>query len=128
MAQLYGAADLYLHPSDLETFGLPLVEAMACGTPVAHPDSCPNRCEVCGDAAWRMPTVRIRAYPEKWELRKLTDESLAGAVRHFKSLRETDPDALEEWRRRGIEHAARYDWKRTAAGIDRVLNHWLKLD
>jgi glycosyltransferase involved in cell wall biosynthesis len=34
MPMLYGAADVYLHTSEYEGFGLPILEAMACGTPV----------------------------------------------------------------------------------------------
>ena len=47
---LYAAADALVFPSTHETFGLPPLEAMACGTPVAasNASSVP---EVCGDAA-----------------------------------------------------------------------------
>jgi len=34
MPKLYSAADVYLHPSEYEGFGLPVLEAIACGTPV----------------------------------------------------------------------------------------------
>jgi glycosyltransferase involved in cell wall biosynthesis len=34
LARLYGAMDLYLHAAEWEGFGLPVVEAMACGVPV----------------------------------------------------------------------------------------------
>jgi glycosyltransferase involved in cell wall biosynthesis len=125
MAQLYWAADLYLNPSDLETFGLPLVEAMACGTPVAHPDNCANRLEVCGDAAWRLTTVRIKAWPEDWEIRKLTDAAIADAILHFKTLRDEHRDQLAQWRRRGIEWVAKYDWGRSAEMIAESLHRWV---
>ncbi len=126
MAQLYGAADLYLHPSDLETFGLPLVEAMACGTPVTHPDSCDVRREVCGDAAHRMETVRIKAWPEDWEIQKLTDAAIARAIEHFQSMREKRPEALEAWQQRGIRWVAQYDWDRACEGVHRILTSWVK--
>jgi len=126
MAQIYGAADFYLHPSDLETFGLPLVEAMACGTPVAYPDSCEVRKEVCGDAAWRMETVRIKAYPEGWEMNKLTDKSIAGAIRHFRDMRRERPEELEAWRQRGIEWVSRYRWDAASREIDRILRQWVR--
>lgn len=34
MPILYNAADVYFHPSEFESFGLPVLEAMACGVPV----------------------------------------------------------------------------------------------
>jgi glycosyltransferase involved in cell wall biosynthesis len=47
---LYGAADLFVFPSLYEGFGLPPLEAMACGTPVAASDA-GSLPEVLGDAA-----------------------------------------------------------------------------
>ena len=38
LAAVYRLADLVLQPSDMEGFGLPVVEAMACGTPVVASD------------------------------------------------------------------------------------------
>ncbi len=37
MADLYGSMDIYLHTAEWEGFGLPVIEAMACGLPVAAP-------------------------------------------------------------------------------------------
>ena len=47
---LYAAADVLVHPSRTDTFGLVMLEAMACGTPVAaYP--VPGPLDVVGDAA-----------------------------------------------------------------------------
>lgn len=47
---LYGAAEIFVYPSLYEGFGLPVLEAMACGAPVitSNVSSLP---EVAGDAA-----------------------------------------------------------------------------
>lgn len=50
LAAIYRRADLVLQPSDAEGFGLPVIEAMACGTPVVASDL-PVLREVGGDAA-----------------------------------------------------------------------------
>lgn len=47
---LYERADVFVFPSFTESFGLPLVEAMACGLPIVASNTPVNR-ELCGDAA-----------------------------------------------------------------------------
>jgi glycosyltransferase involved in cell wall biosynthesis len=50
---LYSMADLYLYPSNLEAFPIPLTEAMACGTPIIT-SNVNGLEEIAGDAALRV--------------------------------------------------------------------------
>lgn len=50
LVRLYNAADVFVYPSRYEGFGLPVIEAMACGTPVVTSDT-PTLREVAGGAA-----------------------------------------------------------------------------
>ena len=61
LAAIYRRAALVLQPSDREGFGLPLVEAMACGTPVVASDL-PALCEVGGAAIDYCPPGDERAW------------------------------------------------------------------
>ena len=84
-------------PSDREGFGLPVAEALACGTLVVASDI-PALRETGGDAA---------VYTRRGD-----DAALADAVL---GLIETDAD---ERRQRGIRHAAIFTWAAHAAGIE----------
>lgn len=93
---LYAAAALFVFPSRYEGFGLPVLEAMACGTPVA----CSNLSslpEVAGDAALLFDPSDVTAISQV--VQRLLDD---------KSRR----DDLGE---RGLVQAARFTWERTAA-------------
>jgi glycosyltransferase involved in cell wall biosynthesis len=92
---LYGAADVFVYPSLYEGFGLPVAEAMACGTPVvaSNASSLP---EVAGDAA-----VLVDPHDET---------ALADAVRRVL----TDPALRETLRTRGLQQARRFTWERCA--------------
>jgi len=85
---LYRAAAVFVYPSRFEGFGMPIVEAMACGTPVVA-SSHPSMDEACGDAA-------VRVDPED-------PAAIADGIRRALAER----DSLRE---RGLAHARGFSW------------------
>jgi glycosyltransferase involved in cell wall biosynthesis len=92
---LYNAAQVFVFPSLYEGFGLPILEAMACGTPVvtSNTSSMP---EVAGEAALLVDPTDVQAIAEAIE-GLLRDESL----RHSLGAR-------------GTEQANRFSWPKAA--------------
>ena len=89
---LYCAAEALLYFSEYEGFGLPVLEAMACGTPVVA-GARASVPEVCGDAA-----ILLSGDPEEF-----TDAILQVV------------NNREHYSRMGLERAAEFSWKKTAA-------------
>lgn len=92
---LYNAADLFLYPCIYAGFGLPPLEAMACGTPVIT--SCSSSLpEIVGDAA-----KLINPYdPEK----------LADAINMILS----DDETIKTLTKKGLKRAEMFNWRKTA--------------
>ena len=100
LAKVYAAADVFVFPSKTDTFGLVLLEAMACGTPVAaYPVTGPI--DVLGDspagamnadlreaciAALRIPREVARAHAEKFSWRAASEQFL----NHLKPVPSTE--------------------------------------
>jgi glycosyltransferase involved in cell wall biosynthesis len=92
----YAAATVFVYPSVEEGFGLPPLEAMACGTPVicCHTSSLP---EVVGDAALCVPPHDAQAL----------SDALQAVL--------TDPDLRTRMRADGIRRAQRFTYATTAS-------------
>jgi len=95
LAKVYAAADVFVFPSRTDTFGLVLLEAMACGTPVVTSNVCGN--------------PEVVAAPEAGVLMELRSASgVAAAVRQLQA-RQVDRAATRRY-------AERFSWDATTRG------------
>jgi glycosyltransferase involved in cell wall biosynthesis len=91
----YNCAEMFVYPSVFEGFGMPVLEAMACGTPVIVSDAS-SLPEVAGEAGLCVPPHDVDAWSAA--LRRAWD----------------DAAWRDEARERGFHQAARYTWSQTA--------------
>lgn len=92
---LYSAADVFAYPSLYEGFGLPVLEAMACGTPVVCSNSS-SLPELAGDAAL------------------LVDPADTAGLAQALALAATDKGVRVRLKARGFAQARPFTWERTA--------------
>jgi glycosyltransferase involved in cell wall biosynthesis len=109
LPRIYASADLLVMPSTIEGFGLPVLEAMACGTPVVSSRAA-SLPEVAGDAA---------VYFDPG-----SSEELAFQIERLVQSRE-----LQVWlRKKGIERAAKFSWQESARCHLALYNEFLGMN
>jgi glycosyltransferase involved in cell wall biosynthesis len=98
LMEIYNAADVLLAPSIYEGFGLTILEAMACGTPViaSNVSSIP---EVAGDAAILVDPLDV--------------EAIAEAIYKFHSNIEYQQSLIQK----GLERATQFTWEESTKKI-----------
>jgi glycosyltransferase involved in cell wall biosynthesis len=96
---LYAGALFLLHPALYEGFGLPAVEAMACGTPVLTSSTSALR-ETAGEAAYRVDPLDV------------------GAIAQGIRILASDAGVRSRLRELGLERAKQFSWEKAA---DRTL-------
>lgn len=104
---LYSSAHLLMAPSLYEGFGLPVLEAMACGCPVlvSRAASLP---EITGTAGLQVDPFQV--------------EDLWSGLKQIL----TDPVLRQEMIRSGLDQARRYSWKATAQKVLQVFEELAK--
>ena len=95
LATLYNAAFVFLYPSLRESFGIPMLEAMACGTPI-----------ITGNTS-AMPEV---AGPGALTINPYKPKEIADAILRL----ETNSTMYQQQQNYGLERVNFFSWKQTA--------------
>jgi len=102
LAELYRGAVALMYPSLYEGFGLPPLEAMACGVPVLTTNVC-SLPEVVGDAAVQVNPLHV--------------EEIADGIRRLVE----DSALRQQLRERGLIRARKFSWEETARRTSEAL-------
>ena len=104
LVRLYNQAACFVFPSLYEGFGLPPLEAMACGCPVLVSDI-PVEREVCGEAALYF--------------NPLDPNNILHTITQYLN----DADVIKEkMRQKGYENITRFSWEKSAQALMKIVN------
>lgn len=103
LPHVYSGASVFLYPSLRESFGIPQLEAMACGTPVIASNTSAMP-EVCSDAALLINPYNVN--------------EIADALIRFE-----DENIREDYIIKGLERVKKFSWEESAKKIKEIYNN-----
>lgn len=120
MAKLYSACDGYTTLTLGEGFGLPILEAMACGIPVIG-TNCSSITELITGRGWLVDTVKDYPFVPVWipTLQTYYPPSLSSAVEKMEEAYNS-PTKCKEYGKKARESALKLDW-------NLVMDKWFSL-
>lgn len=124
LAQRIAASDVYISPSSVEGFGLPILEAMACGLPVVVTQDRGNQEEVAGDGAiaW-LPVIDWQTWHTNAEIARVAPESIAMLMQKFSDPR-AKPILEEHGATKALVRARSraFDWPMNSSRIYNIVS------
>ncbi|MBA4318554.1 MAG: glycosyltransferase family 1 protein [Flavobacterium sp.] len=109
LLELYNKATLFVFPSLFEGFGMPPLEAMACGCPVVA-SSVASIPEVCGDAAYYVDSYSV--------------DNIAEGIYNIL----TNENLKQSLIQKGFERVKMFSWEKSAKEVLRVIEEVVKTD
>lgn len=103
LAKLYTGAKLFVYPSLYEGFGIPPLEAMACGCPVVVSNTA-SLPEVCGEAAYYINPYNV--------------DDIAKGI----GIVLNDSKLQQELRQKGFDRVKLFSWEKSAKKIMKLIN------
>ena len=105
LAMIYNSSDIMLNPSRREGFGLPIIEAMACGTPVVGTNFSAMT-ELIEGKGW-LAKVAIRDITPIMAITAIPDpHSIADCIEDAYN----NPNKILQYGKKASEFAKQYDW------------------
>jgi len=105
LPSIYSLASLYLYPSNVEAFPIPITEAMTCGTPIIT-SNLNGLVEIAGEAAFFVDAGN--------------PDEIAGAMEEVLG----NAEIQEKLSRKGLERAGMFSWKRCAEKTLAIINKY----
>lgn len=108
MCALYSAADLFVFPTLYEGFGIPILEAQSCGTPVLT-SNCSSLPEVGGEGA-----IYVDPYREE-DIR----DGLLKVLNH--------PELVQDLIQKGYQNKTRFSWQKSAERLNEIIEREIEV-
>lgn len=129
MAELYACADVLILPSMGEGFGLPLIEAQACGTPVITTNTSSNR-ELVEGHGWLIDTVPSSQWmdiPVWIPLLAQYEVPRIDSITKMLLVAAKNPSVREEFGKKSREFAEKFAWEKIMPSWDALLKELVNL-